>query len=423
MTLPEADESADGAGSPKRGNLYSRRNLHSNGGRTVRLRFQERPWDLIVVLIYTILASIVLLAFGKGVIWAILLVLFVPGYVVVAALFPGHGLSSHLRELAEQGEELLEAARSLGRDPKPYRNVLAQAREAAARGRVSKAIGVLEEGNQRLRADLLDLAGDEPGAWSEVLRPPSREEKVTRTVDWPERITLSFGLAIAITSLLGLLLNLTPSGIRLDSITVAILLFTVFVGLVAIARRIQLPVEDRLSATIAFTLPSRDAPAVDKILTLGLAMSIVFAGGMVVYVAVTPRPTEQFTQFFLLDRTGGVDRDLYPFNLNVSEPGTVIMVIVNNESLQVHYTIRVDLVGVERVFNPTTRDNETVERNRTVMDRFTATVDDRGSWRLSYAFTIDAPGTCIVNFLLFRDGNYQQPYRSVELRVRVPRPP
>ena len=355
-------------------------------------------------------------------IWAILLVLFVPGYVVVAALFPGHGLSSRLRELAEQGEELLEAARSLGRDPKPYRNVLAQAREAAARGRVSKAIGVLEEGNQRLRADLLDLAGDEPGAWSEVLRPPSREEKVTRTVDWPERITLSFGLAIAITSLLGLLLNLTPSGIRLDSITVAILLFTVFVGLVAIARRIQLPVEDRLSATIAFTLPSRDAPAVDKILTLGLAASIVFAGGMVAYVAITPRPTEQFTQFFLLDRLGGVDRDLYPFNLNVSEPGTVIMVIVNNESLQVHYTIRVDLVGVEIVFNPTTGDNETVERNRTVMDRFTATVDDRGSWRLSYAFTIDAPGRWIVHFLLFRDGNYPQPYRSVELRVQVPRP-
>jgi len=144
---------------------------------------------------------------------------------------------------------------------------------------------------------------------------------------------------------------------------------------------------------------------------------------MVAYVAITPRPTEQFTQFFLLDRLGGVDRDLYPFNLNVSEPGTVIMVIVNNESLQVHYTIRVDLVGVEIVFNPTTGDNETVERNRTVMDRFTATVDDRGSWRLSYAFTIDAPGTWIVNFLLFRDGNYPQPYRSVELRVRVPRPP
>ncbi len=392
-----------------------------NGGRTVRLRFQERPWDLIVVLMYTILASFVLLAFSQGVIWAILLVLFVPGYVVVAALFPGHGLSSRLRELAEQGEEFLEAARSLGRDPKPYRSVLAQAREAAARGRVSKAIGVLEEGNERLRADLMDLAGDEPGPWTEVLRPPSREEQGTRTIDWTERITLSFGLGIAIASLLGLLLNLTPLGIRLDSITVSILLFTVFVGLVAIARRIQLPVEDRLSATIEFTSPAREATATDKILTLGLAMSIVFAGGMVVYVAVTPRPTEQFTQFFLLDRTGGVDPDLYPTSLNVSEPATVIIGIINNESLQVHYTIRVDLVGVEIVWNPTTGFNETFERNRTVMDRFTATVDDRGSWKLNYTFAIGAPGIWIVHFLLFRDGNYPQPYRFLELFVTVPR--
>ncbi len=388
----------------------------------MRLWFQEGPWDLIVVLIYTILASIVLLVFGQGVIWAILLVLFVPGYVVVAALFPGRGLSSRLRELAEEGEELLEAARSLGRDPKPYRSVLAKAREGAAAGRVSKAIVVLEEGNERLRADLLDLAGDEPGAaWREILRPPSREERGSRGIDWTERITLSFGLGIAITSLLGLLLNLTPSGIRLDSITVALLLFTVLVGLAAIARRLQLPVEDRLSATIEFTWPAREAPAVEKMLTLGLAASIVFAGGMVVYVAVTPRPTEQFTQFFLLDRTGGVDPDLYPTSLNVSEPGTVIIGIVNNESLQVRYTIRVDLLGVEIVWNPTTGFNETVERNRTPRDTFTATLADRGSWRMNYTFAIGAPGTWIVHFLLFRDGNYPQPYRSLELFVRVPR--
>ncbi len=55
----------------------------------MRLHFQEKPWDLIVAVGYTAIMAAVLLLLGIGDILAILLVLFVPGYVLVAALFPG----------------------------------------------------------------------------------------------------------------------------------------------------------------------------------------------------------------------------------------------------------------------------------------------------------------------------------------------
>ena len=55
----------------------------------MRLHFQETPWDVYVAVGYTAVMAAVLLALGIGNLLAILLVLFVPGYVLVAALFPG----------------------------------------------------------------------------------------------------------------------------------------------------------------------------------------------------------------------------------------------------------------------------------------------------------------------------------------------
>jgi uncharacterized membrane protein len=54
----------------------------------VRLDFQERPWDLYAAVGYAVAMAVGLLALNVGSLLAILLVLFVPGYVLVAALFP-----------------------------------------------------------------------------------------------------------------------------------------------------------------------------------------------------------------------------------------------------------------------------------------------------------------------------------------------
>lgn len=56
----------------------------------MRLHFQDRPWDLYVCVGYTLAMAAALLVLNVGNLLAILLVLFIPGYVLVAALFPGN---------------------------------------------------------------------------------------------------------------------------------------------------------------------------------------------------------------------------------------------------------------------------------------------------------------------------------------------
>ena len=56
----------------------------------MRLHFQEKPWDLFAAMGYSVVIAAVLLALKVGNLFAVLLVLFTPGYAIVAALFPGY---------------------------------------------------------------------------------------------------------------------------------------------------------------------------------------------------------------------------------------------------------------------------------------------------------------------------------------------
>jgi len=69
-------------------------------------------------------------------------------------------------------------------------------------------------------------------------------------LDGIERVALSFGLSIAITPLLGLALNYTPSGIRLSPVLIVLSVFTISLALGAYARRSMIPEEDRFSVVI-----------------------------------------------------------------------------------------------------------------------------------------------------------------------------
>ena len=56
----------------------------------MKIVFQNRPWDLHVCSGYTLFVVVVLITLGVGNLAALLLVLFIPGYALVAALFPGN---------------------------------------------------------------------------------------------------------------------------------------------------------------------------------------------------------------------------------------------------------------------------------------------------------------------------------------------
>jgi uncharacterized membrane protein len=114
----------------------------------------------------------------------------------------------------------------------------------------------------------------------------------------------------------------------------------------------RLPADHRLALTVDVGVPSwKGYSAIDKGLIIGLAASLVVAGGILAYVALMPRPGERFTEFYLLGPGGNASG--YPTNLTVNRPGTVILGVVNHESAKVNYTVRVDLVGVRIRYNAT----------------------------------------------------------------------
>ena len=279
----------------------------------MRLHFQENPWDLYVAVGYTAAIVTVLFALNVGNILAVLFVLFLPGYLLTAALFPKN-----------------------------------------------------------------------------------------TEIDWIERIALSLGLSIAVVPLLGLLLNFTPFGVRFVPIVGTIALFTTGVGYAAYWRRMRLAPDLRLSLTMDVALPGwKDHNPLDKGLALAFAVSIVVAGAIVTYVVLTPRPAETFTEFYLLGPGGNASG--YPKTLNVSEPGTVILGVVNHESATINYMIRVDLVGVNLVFNATCNCNQTQEVNRTAFAWLNRNLDEKENWTQRYTFWINSTGLWQLEFRLYKN--------------------
>src|SRR5690348_12935609 len=61
------------------------------GKRSMRVQFQSSPWDLYVCFGWTLLVAVSMLAAGNGNYLGLALALFLPGYVLVAALFPKDG--------------------------------------------------------------------------------------------------------------------------------------------------------------------------------------------------------------------------------------------------------------------------------------------------------------------------------------------
>ena len=144
--------------------------------------------------------------------------------------------------------------------------------------------------------------------------------KTDRGIDILERIALSFGLSIAVVPIIGLGLNYTLWGIRLESILFSIFIFIVGVGSVAIYRWINTNLDERF--TISFDLSIiKTENKVDKILTIILAAVIIIAVVSLIYVIVTPKTGEKFTEFYLLGSGGKAEG--YPKDLTLGNNASV----------------------------------------------------------------------------------------------------
>ncbi|MDD1676158.1 MAG: DUF1616 domain-containing protein [Methanomicrobiales archaeon] len=249
-------------------------------------------------------------------------------------------------------------------------------------------------------------------------------------LDGIERLALSFGLSIAVVPLIGLALNYTPWGIRLDPVLASLSIFTLAMGSAAHYRRAVLTADERFVVPFRATLLSLKTeflPAgssrIDRVLSIILLIAIVAAIGATIFVIVVPKEGEHFTEFYILGQ-GGKAAD-YPSGFSTGTQQPVIIGIGNHEYRTIEYTIEV--LAENRTFSTVT--NTSTLHAMVLLNRFPVTVAHNATVETPFSFTVDSPQYNSIEFLLFNgtppgnavwgDDRVNASYRDLHLWVTV----
>jgi len=81
----------------------------------------------------------------------------------------------------------------------------------------------------------------------------------------------------------------------------------------------------------------------DKVLTIVFLSLLFVCIAATIYIAIMPKPTEPFTEFYILGPNGKAAN--YPHYLKRGERASVIIGIVNHEHRTVNYTVTIWLVN------------------------------------------------------------------------------
>lgn len=228
---------------------------------------------------------------------------------------------------------------------------------------------------------------------------PSR--KTDRGIDIIERIALSFGFSIAVVSLIGFGLNYTPWGIRVESILLSIFVFVISIGAVAIYRWFRTAPEERF--IIALNLSAITSKGkLDKALNIVIVISIILSVAISVYVLVTPKQRDKFTEFYILGPSGNTTD--YPKKLSIGNNYSVHLVVGNHEYKTVNYTIEIWLINLSE------DKIESIIHNMWFVDKILTTLKHTDieirktktpQWEYNYSFSINRTGSFKLTFLLF----------------------
>lgn len=293
--------------------------------------FRGLPGDLIVVTIYIVFVGGMIGFVGDvpaalRVVIGIPLLLFVPGYTLLAALFPG----------------------------RPSRNA----------GQVSSLSGLSR-------------------------RFSTARSIQQRGVRWGERVALSFGLSLFVIPLLALALDLTPFPYRTGPIVGILSVFSLSLTAVGVVRRLRLPRVQRFAVPVGYWVDDLvdgvTGSPLDALLNVVLILSVLVAAASMSYALAVPQDGESFTEMYLVtqDGSGEVVAANYPTNFTAGQPQQLTLGIENHERQPTNYTVVVQLQRInpagevlgrqelDRFRSPTIGDNQTWRRQHTVAPTLT----------------------------------------------------
>lgn len=222
------------------------------------------------------------------------------------------------------------------------------------------------------------VSGDRTSATTDETDDATDTDDESGGIDVLERAVLSFGASIAVVPLVGLVLNFTPWGLRLVPILAGLTVLTVPLTVLAAVRRARLPSEERFDphpvAWLVTGLRGLTAPddRTDAVLNVLLVVSVLLAVGSVAYAVSDPGPEEQFTEFYLLteNETGDLVAADYPTNFTAGGSESLVVGIGNEEGQPETYTVVTQLQAV-RIDDETVTVTEAHE-----LDRFSREVLD-----------------------------------------------
>lgn len=215
-----------------------------------------------------------------------------------------------------------------------------------------------------------------------------------------ERLALSFGMSIVIVPLIGLLLNYTSWGIRLESILFSVAFFTLAMSIIGWVRLKRLEESERFSISFDLKMPGWSGNVWDRVLSIILIIAIAGALGTLGYVIATPKVGEKFTEFYVLGESGKAAD--YPRDLKVGEEAKVIIGIINHEQEAKNYRVEVWVGGVK------------------TSEVGTVVLENDGKWEEEVGFIPTVSGeNQEVEFLLYKDGTTEPSEESLHLWVNV----
>lgn len=243
------------------------------------------------------------------------------------------------------------------------------------------------------------------------------ETRKVRTITLPMRISLAFALSLAVSPLLGFVLDqlylVNDSIFGLDTIPVVVILyvFIVPISILAVIRRERYPKEQRFQMNIRYRNPLGDAKE-DQAITLVLVLLIIASSITGLYLYKNFHGNDRFTEFYILNEKQEIGD--YPDMFYNDTQQSLFFGVRNNEFRNMNYSIQVGLLWSI----PETYENMTSNITLTHDIQYVRELklDHNEEYRSILNFTIPESGSHNIIFNLAIDGEI---YRTLNLLVRA----
>ncbi|UPV76646.1 DUF1616 domain-containing protein (plasmid) [Halorussus limi] len=244
-------------------------------------------------------------------------------------------------------------------------------------------------------------------------------------IDEFERLIFSVWLSVVIVPMTGLVLDQARGGFRVETVVLAVGVYTGVMTVLAAVRRRNVPSNEcfrvpfaqwRRSIQVYFWDPGNRT---EKVINVTLALALLVAVSSLTYAVAVPKQDETFTEFYLLneDSAGELQAENYPTTLVQGETTKLVVGITNYEHERTAYTV------VVRIQRGEVTENSLNVHEETELYQFHVLLNHNESWTRTHAIKPTMVGDNLrVQYLLFRNEEPSEPrtaYRKLHFWINV----